>query len=173
MVWIDLIVLAVVAVSVFAGFMRGAIRTVVSIVGVVVAFLVASRESGAVGTVLAGFLPDRIAPIAGFLVVFFGISIVFALGSWLMRKVLEGLSLSWLDRIGGGVLGLARAGVIVGVLALAAQSIGVPEPKESITYPWALRAGRLLLQIVPPDTLRRLDWERLKDWIPGSSQDFI
>lgn len=176
MAWIDWIILGVVGLSVLAGLGRGAVRTVLSIVGVVAGFVIATRESGAVGLVLANWMPERAAAVAGFLFVFLGITVVFALTAWLLRKVLEGLSLSWLDRLGGGVLGLLRGALFVGVLALAMEAAGVSPPKGSVTYPWALQAGRMLLELVPEETRERLDWDRLKDLMPDDlpeRDDFI
>ena len=60
--WVDWIILAVVAASVLAGLLKGALRTVVSIVGLVVGFVAATRESGAVGMVLARWMPEPAAP---------------------------------------------------------------------------------------------------------------
>ncbi|MBZ0269014.1 CvpA family protein [bacterium] len=165
--WVDWILLAISAASVFAGLMRGAIRTVFSVVGIVVAFVVASRESGAVGMVLAHRLPEPAAAAAGFLAVFLGIAFVFTLLGWLLRKLLQGLALTWLDRTAGAALGLLRAAVIVGVLALATEGLGgLEDTKKAVTWPVALGAGRLLLGFVPEETLDRLDWDRLREWIP-------
>jgi len=165
--WVDWMILAVTAVSVFAGLMRGAVRTVFSIVGIAVAFVMASRESGAVGMVLARWLPESAAAVAGFLFVFLGIALVFTLVGWLLRKLLQGLALSWLDRSAGAVLGLLRAGAILGVLALVVEGRGgMAATREAATWPLALGAGRLLLGFIPEDTLDRLDWDRLREWMP-------
>jgi len=165
--WVDWIVLAITAASVLAGLMRGAVRTVFSVVGIAVAFVAATRESGAVGMVLARWLPDPAAAAAGFLFVFLGIAFVFTLLGWLLRKLLQGLALTWLDRTAGAALGLLRAAVIVGVLALATEGLGgLEDAKRAVTWPVALGAGRWLLAFVPEETLDRLDWDRLREWIP-------
>jgi membrane protein required for colicin V production len=176
-VWIDIVILGIVAVSVLFGVVRGAIRTVFSIVGVVVAFLVATRESGAVGVVLSNWMDERVAAAVGFVIVFLGIAIAFALVGWLLRKLLQGLALSWMDRTAGAVLGFLRGAVIVGVLALAIEALHLEPSKDSITYPLAVRAGLILLSVVPEETIERLDWERLKEWLPDrlpdGADDFI
>ena len=114
-------------------------------------------------------MPSAAAGAAGFVVVFLGIALAFTLAAWLLRKLLEGLSLSWLDRFLGGGLGLVRAAAILGVLAVAIEGAGsFPAAHRSVTYPWALEAGRWLLNAVPPDTLERLDWDALKQRVPRS-----
>ncbi len=174
--WIDWIILGVAGASTFAGLLRGAVRTVFSIVGLVVGFVVASRESGAVGMVLARWLPDAPAAALGFVLVFLGIALAFSLAAWLLRKMMEGLSLGWLDRLLGGGLGLLRAAAILGVAAIAIEGAGsFPAVQGSVAYPWALESGRTLLHLIPHETLERLDWEELKrripSGLPGSSED--
>ena len=104
--WVDWVIVAVVGAAVFAGLLRGAVRTVLSLAGVVVGFLIASQESGAVGIVIERWMPEPAAAVVGFLFVFVGIAVVFALVGYLLRRVLEGLQLGWADRILGAVLGL-------------------------------------------------------------------
>jgi membrane protein required for colicin V production len=166
--WVDWVILGIAGASLLAGLMRGAVRTVFSVVGLVLGFVVASRESGAVGMVLAKGMPEPAAAAVGFVAVFLGIALAVSLAGWLLRKVLQGLALGWLDRGLGGVLGLLRAAAILGVLALATESIGpFPAAERSLTYPWALESGRWLLHLIPEETLDRLDWDGLKSRIPG------
>jgi membrane protein required for colicin V production len=169
--WVDGIILGIVGVSLLAGLARGAVRTVLSIAGVAIGFVVATRESGAVGMVFARWMPESAAAVAGFLFVFLGISLAFALVGWLLRRVLTTLALSWLDRLAGGLLGLARGAVIVGVLALAVEGLGgLSAGGKSDGYGYALRVGGVLLELVPEETRERMNWDRLRDWIPEATR---
>ena len=86
---------------------------------------------------------------------------------------MDGLSLGWLDRLGGAVLGVARGAAIVGVLALAVEGLGgFAAARASVTYDSALRVGWVLLHLVPEETRERLDWEHLKEWIPNRGLPF-
>ncbi|GJM45420.1 MAG: hypothetical protein DHS20C21_22620 [Gemmatimonadota bacterium] len=166
--WVDWIILGVVAASTFAGVLTGALKTVLSILGLVIGFIVASRESGAVGMVFSRWMSEPAAAALGFVLVFLGVAVAITLIGWLIRKLLEGLSLSWLDRLAGAALGLARGAVIVGVLALAVEGLGgFPAARSSVAYDSALRVGWVLLHLVPEETRERLDWDHLKDWIPN------
>jgi membrane protein required for colicin V production len=165
--WVDWVILATLAVSVLAGLMKGAVRSVFSIIGLVAGFVVASRESGAMGVVLSGWMPEAIAGPLGFVLVFLGIALAFALAGWLLRNLLKTLLLGWFDRLLGVLLGVLRAGAIVGVCALAIEGAGsFPAARESVTFPWALETGRLLLALIPQETLERLDWDDLQSRIP-------
>ena len=171
--WVDWIILGFAGISVFSGVLRGGVRTVFSIVGLIVGFVVASRESGAVGMVLARWMPETAAAAVGFVVVFLGIAFAFSLAAWLLRKMMQGLALGWLDRLLGAALGLLRAAAILGVLAVAVEGAGsFPAAAQSSTFPWALESGRTLLALIPEETLERLDWDALKDRIPNQLPDF-
>jgi membrane protein required for colicin V production len=162
--WVDWIILAVLAASVIAGLFKGLIRTVFSLAGVIVGFVAASRESGGVAAVCENWMRPEAAQVCGFVAVFLGVVIVFALAAWLLRKILEGLSLKWLDRLLGAGIGFVRAALILGVAALVVESAGsVGAVRQSVTYPYALEAGRLLLNFVPESTLDRLDWKAVRD----------
>jgi membrane protein required for colicin V production len=165
--WLDWILLAIVVGSVLAGLLRGAVRTVFSLAGLIVGFLVASRESGALALILERWMATRVAAAVGFVLVFLGIGLAFALAAWLLRSALEKMSLTWLDRAAGAALGLLRGLVIVGVLVLAIEGLGgIAASRASVTYPFALRAGWALLRAVPTETRERLRWERLEQRIP-------
>jgi membrane protein required for colicin V production len=165
--WVDWVILGVLGVAVISGMMRGAVRTIFSLAGVVVGFLVASRESGAVGMVLARWVPENVAAAIGFVLVFLGVAVAFSLVAWLLRRILEGLWLGWADRMLGAGLGLAQAAVALGIAALLVEGFGsFPDARRSTTYPWALRSGRILLGAIPPDTIERLNWDELLDQVP-------
>lgn len=162
--WVDLLILGTVTIAVVAGLFRGAVRTVFSAAGIVAGFLVASRESGAVGVLLERIVRPELAAVLGFVAVFFGIAVAFTLVGVLFRKVLSGLMLGWLDRLAGAALGLLQAAVALGVLALVIEGFGsFPAAGRSVTYPYALQAGAVLLRVIPEDTLARLHWDRLRD----------
>ena len=166
--WVDWIILAVLAASTLAGLVRGAVRSIFSIVGLIAGFVVASRESGALGMVLTRWMPESAAGPLGFVLVFLGIALAFSLAGWLLRSILKTLLLGWLDRALGVVLGFVRAAAILGVAALAVQGAGsFPAARESATFPLALEAGRILLGLIPQETLERLDWDELKGRIPN------
>ena len=99
---------------------------------------------GAVGMVLERVMPDHWAAAIGFLFVFLGIAVVFSLTGWLLRKLLQGLSLGWLDQLLGAFVGLLRAAILVGGLALVVEGLGsFGAATNATTYPYALESGRL------------------------------
>lgn len=170
--WVDFVILGIVGASLLAGLYRGAVKSVFSLVGIIVGFVAATRESGAVGIVLTRWMPDAAAAAVGFVLVFLGISLAFTLAARLLRKVLDGLSLGWLDRLAGVALGLIRGAVIVGVLALAVEGLGgFDAARTSPSYGVSLQTGGVLLEFIPSATRDRLDWERLRELIPREQME--
>jgi membrane protein required for colicin V production len=172
--WVDFVIVGATAASVIAGLARGALRTIFSVAGVVIGFVVASRESGAVGLLLGRWMREDLAQVTGFVLTFFGIALAFVLIGWLLRALVTGLLLGWVDRLAGGALGFFQAAVALGVLALVIESQGgFPAAHRSATYPYALEAGRMLLRAVPAETEARLHWDRLKSRLESGAASRI
>jgi membrane protein required for colicin V production len=155
--WVDGVILAVAVVSVIAGLFDGFLKTVLSFIGVLAAFFLSPRLAVPIGEFLDRWLDPKIAHIAGFVGAFALVLVVFGLITWLLRKSLEKLSLSWIDRLLGGVLGLVRAAAVLGILAMLADLAGgFGAARASKTYPLALHCGKTLVQLIPEDAKERL-----------------
>lgn len=170
--WVDWVIIATVAFSVLAGFLDGFVRTVLSLVAVLVAFVVASRYSTGAVHVFEKWMRPEMAGAVGFIAVFVAVLIVFALISMLMRTTLERLSLSGLDRVMGAAFGLGRAIMILGLLALLIDNFGAFQAtRASKTFPYALTGGRILLQLVPESAKERLKLKILEEGDKNRGKD--
>ncbi len=159
--WIDWVILAIAAFSVFAGLMDGLVKSVLSLASVIVAFFAASRFALPFGLLLEKWLSPRIAQPAGFAVVFLLVLALFALVTMLLRKTLDKLSLSWLDRLFGGVVGFVRAAAVLGLVAILVQGFGsFSVTRASVLFPHAVRSGEILLEAVPDSVKERIRWKR-------------
>ena len=125
---LDVLILAALAGGVVAGLRSGMIRQVLSLVGLVVAFLLATRLMGAAGAMAAGSLgiSEEIAPLVGFMLVFGAVQVaVFVLGR-LLEAVVGALRLGLLNRMLGGALGALKAGLALSVLFLVLGFFQMP-----------------------------------------------
>jgi membrane protein required for colicin V production len=169
---VDWVIIATAAFSVLAGFLDGFVRTVLSLISVLVAFVVASRYSEGAAQFLIKWMQPGLAGPLGFILVFVAVLIVFALLGVLLRQTLEKLSLSGLDRLMGAVLGFARAAVILGLLALVINNFGTFQATgASKTFPYALTSGRILLQLIPEEAKKRLNLKILEEGDRKNSKD--
>jgi len=133
---------------------RGFIREIISLIGLVAAFLIASRTSGAVGDFLGQWIPNSpTSDIAGFIMIFVIIMIVVGLIGALIRKLVDMADLTATDRTLGMFFGIAR-GVLLIALSFLIFYTPYTKPeqawaKKSLLTPYAIQASDLLGQAIP------------------------
>jgi membrane protein required for colicin V production len=112
--WVDVALLVVLALSILLGIWRGLVYEVLSVAGWVIAFFVAQRYATWAGEMLpmAQFDPSlRLA--AGFALVFIATAFACGLVSWMVKKMVAAVGLRPIDRLLGGVFGVARGLLIL------------------------------------------------------------
>jgi membrane protein required for colicin V production len=112
--WIDIALIAVLAISVAVGLWRGLVFEVLSLLGWVAAFIAAQMVAPSV----AAFVPIGVPGSAlnhgvAFLLAFILALVVWALGASLIRLALHATPLQPVDRVLGGLFGLARGAVLL------------------------------------------------------------
>lgn len=114
--WVDLAIILVLAVGVFAGFTQGIIRYVLNSLAVIVSFIVAAQLTGPIVDLLrfwTAFTPAG-RELLIFVLLFFG----FVIGSWFAIRALYARTRlpvpKALDEIGGAVLGLLYVALLIG-----------------------------------------------------------
>ena len=130
MTWLDWALLAVLLVSALVGLWRGLVYEVLSVMGWVLAFVLAQTWAEPVGQLLpmeGAAQPLRLA--AGFALVFIAVAFGAGLVSWLVKKLVAAVGLRPVDRLLGGVFGVLRGvvillgvAVVMGMLPVSAQA---------------------------------------------------
>ncbi len=111
---LDFIIMGFALFGMIKGFKVGLIQSVVSFVGWFVALIVGSRLAPIVAPKFVGVVDSTTLQLAlGFLTVALFILAILQLIVWLMKKMLESLKLSFLDKLGGGVLGTLKHILII------------------------------------------------------------
>lgn len=124
----DYVVLGVLAVSLLVGGVRGVIGEILALVAWLAAFLAARTWAGAAGDLLLAELSDPLwRQIAGFVLVFIAVLILFALLRWLAGLLLKAAGLRPLDRLLGALFGMARGVLVVLLLVLLAGLTPLPQ----------------------------------------------
>jgi Uncharacterized membrane protein, required for colicin V production len=136
---LDWFILVVLAGGLIRGFMVGAVRQVASLIGLVVAFFLSVQLMHPVGALIVSSLglSEAVGPIAGFIVLFVGVQLLFLALSRLLERVLETLSLSLVNRAAGGALGGFKAALLLSVLFLVLAGMEMPSEKvrnRSVLY---------------------------------------
>jgi membrane protein required for colicin V production len=123
----DWALLGVLFASMVVGLWRGLVYEVLSLAGWVAAFFLAQW----LATDVVAWVPfvQNAAPsvqyAVGYVLVFVGSLFVFALLSWLVKKLIESVGLRPVDRVLGGAFGLARGVVLLLALTVVLQLTGL------------------------------------------------
>jgi membrane protein required for colicin V production len=152
---LDWFILIVLAGGLIRGFVVGAVRQITSLAGIVVAFLLSVQLMHPIGEVIVASigLSEAAGPIAGFIVIFVGIQLLFLALSRLVERVLETLSLTLLNRAAGGALGGFKAALLLSVLFLVLSGLEMPSQEtrsESMLYPPVAKALPETLEAASP-----------------------
>ena len=128
MEYADYIILAIVALSILVGAIRGFVKEAFSLLVWAAAFLVAFQYSGALALQLENHieLPSARTSLA-FAGLFLSVLLVGGLATYLVGKMVEKTGLSGTDRLLGGVFGGIRGLVLIIVLMLVAGLTPVPQ----------------------------------------------
>lgn len=116
--WFDIIVLLPLVFGLARGIMRGLVKEIVAIFGLLISFVCARAFSSDLAPVIQDMLTweTDLSKTVAFLVIFFTVSICLSLLGWLLTKLLHAIHLGWLNRLGGGLVGLFKWAFIISVL---------------------------------------------------------
>lgn len=158
--WPDYAILAVVAISVLVGVLRGFIKEVFSLLVWAAAFLVAYQFGGDVAAMMedAVSLPSARSAM-GFTGLFVAVLLVGGLLNYLLGRLVASTGLSGTDRLLGGAFGAARGlGLVVAVLLVAGFT---PIPAD----PW-WQESRSIARLMP-----LVEWAA--SWLPESIAEHL
>ncbi len=149
----DYVLIAIVGLSIVLSLWRGFVREIISLTGLIAAFLIASRTSSIVGDFLGDWVAnDTLADILGFVIVFTGIMLVVGIIGALIRKLVDKADLTATDRTLGIFFGLARGMLLIGLFFLIYASYTKPDKpwmQDSMLTPYALELADLMGQAIP------------------------
>jgi membrane protein required for colicin V production len=149
----DYLLLFVLISSVIISTLRGLVKEILSLLGWIVAFIVAN----AYGAQLAPMLPAVIPGDAGRLMVayialFLGVRILMGLASMAIGALVSASGLSLADRGLGGLFGLARGIVIVLAVVILCGMTAIPKQafwQDALLSPVAESGARTLKPFLP------------------------
>jgi membrane protein required for colicin V production len=153
--WLDVVLLVILAASVFTSFRKGLSREIIGMVAVVAALLLGSWFYGTAGALFTPYLSSPAAAhFAGFVLVFCGVLILGAIVSAVVGKFLRITGLSILDHILGAGFGLARGvliavALILGLMAFSPSGHPPASVVQSRTAPYVVDAARLVASVAP------------------------
>ncbi len=139
---VDLILVVGLALSVIVGLWRGLVTELLSLAGWAVAYFASQWLGATAGAMLPVDVPgSKLNVIAGMVVVFVLVWLLWALLSWALVQVIRASVLSGPDRLMGAVFGLMR-GVLIALIVVSLVNL-TPLTKWE---PWAQSRGVAWLQ---------------------------
>ena len=154
----DWIICLVLVLNVVTAAMQGFFSEALTMAGLVVGYIVAAWQYRSFALWLEKFLKnDWLAEILGFLIIFFAVLILFGIAARIARWVMKESGLSGLDRFLGGVLGLAKGGLMVAVILMGMTAFA-PTSKlleNSQLAPYFLVVGRAAIWLAPSELRAR------------------
>ncbi|WP_386077915.1 CvpA family protein [Vreelandella sp. F11] len=112
--WIDAIFLAVLALSMLAGFVRGFVREALGLAAWVVALMVARVLAEPVAELMSGFIDSFDARLVlAFILVIFAVILLCGIVIRLVHAAIEWVGMGLLNRVAGAAFGVARGAVIL------------------------------------------------------------
>lgn len=148
--WVDVLIIIALLISTFMGFKRGLIKTLVPMVGLVVAISLAGALYDSLADKLGFIDSESWANIVAFAIILVAVFLAFYVLATILQKIVKIMLLGWVDRAGGAVFGFAVAWLVTSMLvALAARYGALPSDLDDPEDPEKSRE--------PIDVVRQLD----------------
>lgn len=161
--WPDYAILATIAISMLVGALRGFIKEVLAIAIWAMAFVLAYRFAGDLGTLMEPQVSLPSARLAmGFAGIFLVVLVLGGLLVYLIGRLVESTGLSGTDRLLGGVFGAARGLAIVVAFLLIAGLTPIPaDPwwKESALIQRLMPLVDRVAGFLPENARQQLDFD--------------
>ena len=149
----DYLVLFVLIASVVISTLRGLVKEILSLLGWIVAFVVAKAYGAGLAPLLPEVIPgDTARLIVAFIALFLGVRILMGLLSLAIGALVEATGLSLADRGLGGLFGLARGVVIVLAGVILCGMTDIPKQafwQEALLSPIAETGARTVKPFLP------------------------
>ena len=120
MSWLDIIILLPLLIGLVRGLMKGLIGEVFSIAAVILGLIGAKMWSAQFASwlLLQFEWPEAICIAIAYALLFLGIALALNIVAHLLAKLFQKISLGWLNRLAGGIFGIAKWGLVIMVIVL-------------------------------------------------------
>jgi len=129
--WLDIVIIVVLAISVFNGLRTGLIKMAFTVAGIITGIVLAGRFADDFAGVLT-FIPDNWAKIAAFAIILVAVMVVAWILGTVLSKLISLVLLGWVNRIAGAVLGLFVGAFFMGaILSIWVHYLG---PSDTVNH---------------------------------------
>jgi membrane protein required for colicin V production len=114
--WLDIVLLVVLIISVVMGIRAGIIKVLFTLAGGIIGVVLAGRFSDSLGSKMTFISDSGTAKIVAFIIILLLVMAAALILAFVIKKVASLVLLGWIDRIGGGILGLVLGAIFCGAL---------------------------------------------------------
>jgi len=161
---LDIALAGLLALAALLGVLKGAVRIVAGLAGLLAAGWAAHRFAPVAGRILVdNGAPEGMAGIAAYAVIFAVVVGLFAIAGWLTTRGLAAAALGWVNRLAGAGAGLALGLLLGAALILATAGLlggNAPLLTQSHLAEPVLRVGGWLAGAAPESVRHRVGRER-------------
>lgn len=162
LIWIDWVILGLIAISAIVSLFRGFVREAVSLAGWIAATWISLTFVDDASAHLVQHVSEPSARlVVAFLALFIGVLLLTGIAGALAGMIVDKTGMSGTDRVLGMVFGAARGAVIVALLVLAAGMTPMPQDswwRESTLVSHFERLATTIRETLPPEIATKLDF---------------
>jgi membrane protein required for colicin V production len=149
---LDIVILGIMGLTTAAGLIKGLIKQVLSIGGVVIGYLVAVKLYEPVSRFFSGPEESGGTRIIAFLVIFIACIVLAAFSTKIAERFIEFAGITWANRLAGAGIGLLK-GLLIVLVIVGVLSTFLPSDtgimKDSVTLPYLTKAVKIGNNILP------------------------
>ncbi len=116
MAWLDIVILVIVAVSIFAGLKAGMIKTALSLAGLIVGVVLAGHFYLSLAERLSFIPREDIAKVMAFVLILLAVLVVASVLAAVLKWIASIAMLGWVNHLGGAFFGLVLGAIFCGAL---------------------------------------------------------
>ncbi len=155
---LDIGILSIASIFFIKGFFRGFVYELITIIGLILGYIISiTYLSLLTGFILTFFptFPDSILKLVSFFLLFVGTNLLLRLVANILTKTLKVAMLSWLNRLLGGILGILKSVIILGIIVFIINLIPFSstfmeqfEVQDSFIFPLLEAVGPQLYEVI-------------------------
>jgi membrane protein required for colicin V production len=170
---LDYLFVTILLVSTVFALLRGFVREIFCLAGLVTGFLLAAWYYPLLSTRLSEYARNEtVADLEAFLIIFLTCYLLGAVTTFLIRRMVKKARLQWIDRLLGGVFGALRGWAVACTIVLALIAFPVREGlvEQSFFAPYLLAGACAAIVVVPKDLKSKFN-EHYKKILQSWNQD--
>lgn len=148
--WLDIVIIIALVVPTFSGYMRGLVKSALSLAGLIAGVVLASNFYRELAGALTFIDNPDIANIAAFIIILVAVLVIAHVLASLLRATIKAISLGWVDHAGGAVFGFLLGAIFISaILATIVKFFGEGLVTESAVAAIMLDRFPAILGLLP------------------------